>query len=124
MRILRILRIGRIELLGVRTAQNLSPVRTPKEVLQENPLIRQIVRDPPKTTTIGPERVSARTDELARLALVIVLGALLLEQRDRLQERRNALHRTVGHVHRRLTTAAHDHHVTTLAHEILDQLAD
>src|SRR5262245_42140347 len=59
---------------------------------------------------------------LAADAAVVVLRAQTLEQRDRLRERLHALHRPVGHVHRRLPAARDSGDIGALGHEITNQL--
>src|SRR5688572_11437289 len=66
--------------------------------------------------------VRQRETASARLALVIVLRAELLEQRHRLEERRDALHRAIRHVGRGLPLSADRCHVAALRHQILNEL--
>src|SRR5581483_5486797 len=57
-----------------------------------------------------------------RHALVVVLRAERLEQRERFRPRLDALHGTVGHVGRGLAFAVHRLDVGPLRHEVFDHL--
>ena len=53
---------------------------------------------------------------------MVVLGAKVLEQRNGLRNRRDPLHRAVGHVDGGLSPTAHLGHVDALFDQIQDQL--
>src|SRR5438094_3653977 len=71
------------------------------------------------STVNPPRRAGSRCERvLARHALVVVLRAELLEERHGRGERRDALHRPVRHVGRRLAAAADRGDVGALRDEI------
>src|SRR5437868_2176392 len=63
-----------------------------------------------------------RLVRLARYASMVVLRAELLEQRDRLGERPDALYWSVRHVDDRTAVAGHGLHVGAFADEILNHV--
>src|SRR5438067_5362632 len=84
---------------------------------------REYLREEQRSQPRRPARKMSANFEPGTLtgnAFVIVLGAELLEERNRSGKRLDALHRSVRHVDRRLAGAVHRFHVGAFRDEILD----